>query len=87
MRKPFFGICDQVVLKSACSATETSSNSDFTYKTRSVVILFCRANILLHGCAGKSMPPLLLACNKIWFSHEEAQILHCKIDCVPNIQI
>ena len=40
MRKPVFGVCDQVRLKPACSATETSKSLEILDLTSIGIILF-----------------------------------------------
>ena len=56
MRKPVFGVCDQVRLKPACAATETSSRLEISYvETRGIILSEQRttkALISLRGCAG-----------------------------------
>ena len=40
-RKPVYGVCEHVRIKSACSATETSKNNESFYKS-SLDIILCR---------------------------------------------
>ena len=81
-RNPVFGVCNQVRLKQACSATETSyglevlaiASRDITLsKQRTTKVL-----IRLHGCAGWSAA-LLFACGKSRFSHDVAQFLFLNV--------
>ena len=44
MRKPIFGVCDQVRLKPACSATETSYSLEILYSERYGIILQAASN-------------------------------------------
>ena len=77
MRKPVFGVCDQVRLKPACTASETGWNLEILDLERRGIILSrqrtTKALIKLCGCAGWSAP-LLFAHGKSRFSHDEAQI-------------
>ena len=70
MRKPVFGVCDQVRLKPACSATETSRRLEILdIETRGIILSkqrITKALIRLRGCAGWSAP-LLFACGKTGF--------------------
>ena len=56
MRKPVFGSCDQVRLKSACSAAEISEGLEMSdIETRGIILSRKRttkALIRLLGCAG-----------------------------------
>ena len=62
MRKPAFGVCDQVTLKPACSVTEASIRLEiFVTVTRDITLFRQRttkALIRLRGCAGWSVPLL-----------------------------
>ena len=55
-RKPFFGVCDQVRLKPACSATETSKSLEILgIETRGIILSRQRTTktlIRLRGCTG-----------------------------------
>ena len=69
-RKPVFGISDNVWLKPACSATETSQNIEMLDEARLTTILAILRikNVLIRllGCAGMSMS-LLFAYNEVIF--------------------
>ena len=56
MRKPVFGVCDQVRLKRACSATETSQSLEILDLASIDIMLFRQQTtkmlIRLRGCAG-----------------------------------
>ena len=75
MRKPVFGVSDQVRLKPACSATEASQSLEISAIASRGIILSrqrtTKALIRLHGCAGWSAP-LLSAYGIIRFSHDVA---------------
>ena len=61
-RKPVFGVCDQIRLKPACSAIETSKGLE----SRGIILSrrqTTKALIRLRGCAGWSAP-LLFAYGK-----------------------
>ena len=77
-RKPVFGVCDQVRLKPACSATEASLSPDSSdIETRSIVLSRQRTTkvlIRLRECAGWSVP-LLFAYGINRFFHDVAHIL------------
>ena len=69
MRKPVFGVCDQVRHKPACSATQISYRLEISAIARRGIILSrqrtTKALIRLHGC--------------IWnkrFSHGAAHMIH-----------
>ena len=70
-RKPVFGVCDQVRLKLACSATETCQGLEILVIASRGIILSrqrtTKALIRLRGCAGWSAP-LLFAKQKQVFS-------------------
>ena len=55
-RKPVFGVCDQLRLKPACSADETSQGLAILAIASRGVLLSCQQTtmvlIRLHGCAG-----------------------------------
>ena len=75
-RKPVFGVCHQVRLKSACSATEASWSHEISViETRDIILSRQRTTkvlIRLHGCAGLSAP-LLFAYSINRFSHGVVQ--------------
>ena len=56
MRKPVFGVCDEVRLKQACSTTEASQGLKILAITSRGIILSkqrtTKALIRLHGCTG-----------------------------------
>ena len=70
-RKPVFGVCDQVSLKAACSASETSWRLEiYDIETQDIILSSQRtrkALIILRGCAGWSAP-LLFAFGKTGFT-------------------
>ena len=75
--KLFYGVSDQVRLKRACLATETTKNIEISHRARLTSILSREGKtkelISLHRCAGWSVS-LLFACNKFKFSHPMAQV-------------
>ena len=77
--KPVFGVSDQVILKPACSATETTCNIAISRVTSLDMTLSSKVNnktkmlIRLHSCAGWSVP-LLFANPEDRFSRTKAQI-------------
>ena len=77
-RKPAFGVFDQVRLKPACSAAETSWRLEISDTENGYIILSrkwtTKVLIRLHRCAGWSAP-LLFAHGINRFSHDEAQII------------
>ena len=77
-RKPVFGVCDQVRLKPACSATEASLSLDSSdIETRSIILSrlgTTKVLIRLRESAGWSAP-LLFAYGINRFSHDMAHIL------------
>ena len=78
MRKPVFGVFDQVRFKPACSATGTSRRLVILdIETRGIKLSrkwTTKALIRLRGCAGWSAP-LLFAYGKNRFSHDVAHIM------------
>ena len=76
-RKPVFGVCDQVRLKPACSATGTSQGLGILDIASTDIILSkqrtTKALIRLRWCAGWSAP-LLFAYGKNGFSHDAVLI-------------
>ena len=74
-RKPVFQVCDQLRLKPACSAAETSQGFEILAIASKGIILSkqqtTKALIRLRGCAGWSAP-LLFAYVKNRFSHDMA---------------
>ena len=76
-RKPVFGISDQVRLKLACSAIETSLGLVILHIETTDIILskrwITKALVRLRGCAGWSAP-LLFAYGKKRFSHGVTQL-------------
>ena len=81
MRKPVFGVSDQVILKPACSATENSKTFEMLCVASLDMIvsieLITKALIRLHGCAGWSAPLLFTHPIDSFFSH----LCPCKIGC------
>ena len=82
-RKPVFGVCDQVRLKPACSATETSLGLEIL-DFASIGIKLSRQRTrkalnMLRGCAGRSAP-LFFAYGMNRFSHDVGQITIGKSD-------
>ena len=79
-KNPVFGVSNQVRLKSACSASETSHRLKILdIETRGIIISQQRITktlIRLCGCAGWSAP-LLFAYGKNRFSHD---VTHMKPD-------
>ena len=77
MRKPVFGVCDQVRLKPACSATETSKRLEILHIETTDIIPSCqqttKAVIRMRECVGWSAP-LLFAYGKNRFSHDVAHM-------------
>ena len=77
-RKPVFGVFDQVRLKPACLAAETSWRLEISdIETGDIILSRKRTTkvlIRLHGCAGWSAP-LLFTYGINRFSHDEAQII------------
>ena len=77
-RKPVFGVFDQVRLKPACSAKETSQSHEIAnIETRDIILSRHRTTkvlIRLRGCAGWSAP-LLVAYDISRFSHDEAHFI------------
>ena len=75
MRKPVFGVCNQVRHKLACSATETTYSLEISAIVRRDIILSrqrtTKVLIRLRGCAGWSAP-LLFAYGINRFSHDVA---------------
>ena len=70
MRKPVFGVCDQMRLKPAYSATETSQNLDILDSARIWFILpRQRTTKALTSCSYMT---------KDRFSHDVAQFSHFK---------
>ena len=73
--KPVCGVCDQVRLKPACSATKTSKHLEISdIETRGIILSkqqTTKALIGLRGCAGWSAP-LLFAYGKNRFSDDVA---------------
>ena len=88
-RKPVFGIFDQVRLKPACWATETSQSLEIAnVETRDIILSRHRttkALIRLRGCAGWSAP-LLFAYVIRKFSHDVAQLVILNNDCAYCLQ-
>ena len=80
MRKPVFGVCDQVRLKPACSAKEASWNHEIAnIETRDIILSWQRTTkvlIRLRECACWSVP-LLIAYGKNGFSHDVAHMPYC----------
>ena len=74
-KKPLFGVCDQVRLKPACSATETSQGVEILDIASIDIILSkqqtTRVLFRLRRCAGWSAP-LLFAYGKNRFPHDVA---------------
>ena len=82
-RKSFFGVCDYVSLKAACSATETSYDLEVLHVASVGITLFCRAYITkalsrLGICPGWSVL-LLFTSKKVRFSCIEAHLFMGKI--------
>ena len=81
-RKPVFGVCDQVRLKPAWSATETRYRLEISAIASIGIILsrqrITKALIRLHKCAGWSAP-LLFAYGKSRFCHDVARIMMYKV--------
>ena len=77
-RKPVFEVFDQIRLKLACSATETSKSLEILYLVSIEIILSrqqtIKALIRLHGCGGWSAP-LLFAYGINRFSHDVLLII------------
>ena len=86
MRKPVFGVFDQVRHKPACAATEARKRFEISdIETRGIMLSWqqqTKALIRLRGCAGWSAP-LLFAYDKSRFCHDVAHwsylfaVLHC----------
>ena len=78
MRKPVFGVCDQLRLKPSCSADETSWRLEISdIETRDIILSrhgTTKVLIRLCGCAGWSAP-LLFAYGINRFSQDMAQII------------
>ena len=76
--KPVFWVFDQVGLKPACSADETSHGLEILAMASRGIILYrqrtTKALIRLHRCSGWSAP-LLFVCGINRFSHDEAHII------------
>ena len=77
-RKPDFGVCDQVRLKPACSASETIYSLEILEIVSIGIKLSTRRTtkvlIRLRGCAGRSAPSLFAyAINR--FSHDMALLI------------
>ena len=79
-----FGVCDQVRLKPACSASETRKRLKiYDIGTRSIILSrqrTTRALIRLRVCGGWSVP-LLFAYDKSRFSHDVVQLLLPHFTC------
>ena len=80
-RKPVFGVCNQVRLKPACSATETSQCLEILdIETRGIILSkqwITMVLIRLHECAGWSAA-LLFVYGINRFSHVVAHILYVR---------
>ena len=76
-RKPVFGVCDQVRLEPACSATETSLRLEISdIETKDIILSrqwTTKSLIRLRGCAGWSAS-LLFAYGINRFSHDKAHM-------------
>ena len=72
VRKPVFGVCDQVRLKLLCSATETSYRLEILdIETRGIILpqqWITKVLIRLRGCTGWSAPLLFAYGKKRVFS-------------------
>ena len=86
-RENLSGCSDQLRLKTACSATETSWGLEISAIARRGNILSrqrtTKVLIRLRGCIGWSAP-LLFAYGKNWFSHDVAQIILSEIAALPH---
>ena len=87
MRKPVFGVSDQVRLKLACSATETNYSLEILdTETRGIILSkqwTTKVLIRLRRCTGWSAP-LLFAYGKNRFSHDMAHMMTYLITPVPR---
>ena len=86
-RKPVFGVCDQVKLKPAYSASETRWRLEISdIKTRGIILSKQRVTKALNslcGCAGWSAS-LLFANGKNRFSHDVTHLPGVDFDCIGS---
>ena len=77
-RKPVVGVCNQLKLKPACSATQISSGLEISATVSRGIILSrqwtTKVLIRLRKCAGWSAP-LLFAYGINWFFHDVAHFI------------
>ena len=87
MRKPVFGVFDQVWLKPACSAKEARQRHEIAnIETRDIKLSRQRTTkvlIRLWGCIGRSVT-LLFAYGINRFSHDAAHMFHSNLERVRD---
>ena len=86
MRKPVFGVSDQVRHKPGCTTTEDGWRLeilDFNRYKKDCTIRIAKTKALISfAVTAKLICVFVFAYAKNWFSHNEAHIIIALIDCI-----